>query len=269
MCPATSKHTGEPCGHGAGYLTEHPGYGACRWHAGNTPMGKKNAALLMGTEIKEGWKMRFGGDRTLTQITPEEALLEEVQRSAAFVRWLEERIGMWEIDATEVEDGALPGHHTRNPSAAVVSLAPMRRPPTRPVTDDGTGLPMLIDETTRGTPTPTEVDAWLRLYREERAHLAKAAKMAIDAGIAERHVRLAEDQGKLFAGGIKLILQALALTPEQQAQVPQLVPSIIRQMVSGVQPSLPVTPMPVDPEGRVVYATDLIDSEGYQVPEES
>ena len=207
--------------------------------------------------------MRFGGNRDEVKLTPEQALLEEVQRSAAFVRFLEERIGMWDIDGVASEEHALPGYHSRNPSTAMVSLDPMQRPLKKQQTDPHTGLPILVDETSKGTPSATEVDAWLRLYREERQHLAKAAKMAIDAGIAERYVTLATDQGKLFASSIKLILSALGLTAAQQAKVPEIVPHIIRQMVSGAQPSLPATASPsTDATPRIVYADDVIDEQG-------
>lgn len=268
MCPAVAKSTGNPCSNPAGAGTSHPGYGVCKFHGGNTPMAKKNAALLMGTEIKEGWKMKFGGDRTLVNLTPEQALLEEVQRSAAFVRFLEEHIGLWDIEAVPPEQGAMPGYKSRNPSTSMITLEPMQRRQRKVAVDPQTGLPMLVDETSKGTPSPTEVDAWLRLYREERAHLAKTAKMAIDGGIAERQVKLAEDQGRLFASGLKLVLAALQLNAEQQALIPNLVPHVIRQMVSGEQPSLPATPSPATTATHTIYADDLIDEEGMQVRRE-
>src|SRR3954452_17688214 len=55
--------------------------------------------------------------------------------------------------------------------------------------------------------------AWL-----DRA--AKHAKLALDAGVAERLVRLAESQGELVAQVIKSILGDLALTSEQRAKAP-------------------------------------------------
>ena len=47
---------------------------------------------------------------------------------------------------------------------------------------------------------------WVELYQEERRMLARVCKMALDAGVAERHVRVAEAQGELFASTIKAIL---------------------------------------------------------------
>src|SRR3954464_9675466 len=55
--------------------------------------------------------------------------------------------------------------------------------------------------------------AWL-----DRA--AKHAKLALDAGVAERQVRVAEAQGEAFAGAIKAILGDLDLTREQRAKAP-------------------------------------------------
>jgi hypothetical protein len=70
--------------------------------------------------------------------------------------------------------------------------------------------------------------SWLLTYQTERKHLVVVAKAAIDAGIAERHVKLAEDQGALLAGAISQILDQLDLTYEQQHLVPTIVPGVLR-----------------------------------------
>jgi hypothetical protein len=44
------------------------------------------------------------------------------------------------------------------------------------------------------------------MYNEERDRLAKMAKMAIDAGIAERQVQIAEQQGEMI---VTIIVQVL------------------------------------------------------------
>lgn len=261
MCPSRVKSGDGLCKNVAGFGTSHPGWGLCKWHGGLSPMGKKNAALLMGATLKEEWKMRFGGDRTKLDISPEEALLEEVRRSAAFVQYLESMIGTWNVESVAPEPDALPGYKTRNPSSAVPTMEPVRQY-NKMRTDPETGLPVLMDETVKGTPTGTEVDAWLRLYREERVHLAKAAKMAIDAGIAERQVRLVEDQAKLFATGIRTILSALNLTAEQAALVPQVVPHLLRQLSSGEKPSLPAT---LTSQTPLLVPSEVINEEGVSI----
>ena len=74
---------------------------------------------------------------------------------------------------------------------------------------------------------------WVDLYQRERAHLTRVAKSAVDAGIAERQVKLAEQQGALLAGAVQRILDALDLTPEQRARVPEVVPAVFRQIEQG------------------------------------
>jgi hypothetical protein len=71
---------------------------------------------------------------------------------------------------------------------------------------------------------------WLKLYREERAHLVKVCAEAIRCGIEERYVRLAESQGKLVADAVKAILGDLELTPEQKKLAINVVPLRLRQL---------------------------------------
>jgi hypothetical protein len=64
---------------------------------------------------------------------------------------------------------------------------------------------------------------WVELYQEERRMLARVCKMALDAGVNERAVRVAEQQGELLAGVIKAILEDLELTKEQRQSAPGVV----------------------------------------------
>lgn len=53
--------------------------------------------------------------------------------------------------------------------------------------------------------------------------MAKFSKMAADAGIAEREVKLAEQYGDLIGQFIGRVLDGLGLSDEQQAKAPELV----------------------------------------------
>jgi hypothetical protein len=53
--------------------------------------------------------------------------------------------------------------------------------------------------------------------------LARVCKMALDAGVAERQVRVAEAQGELLASVIKAILTGLGLDKDQQDKAPAIV----------------------------------------------
>lgn len=67
---------------------------------------------------------------------------------------------------------------------------------------------------TDGEPANAEVAYWLKESRLERTHLAKVAKAAIDAGVAERLVRNVELEGQLVAEVIGRVIDSLDLAPE-------------------------------------------------------
>jgi len=75
---------------------------------------------------------------------------------------------------------------------------------------------------------PAVQATWLQVYQYERMHLARTAKIAIDAGVAQRQVALAESQGQLLAQAINQILTGLNLTSDQKQLVPDLVPQVLR-----------------------------------------
>lgn len=91
---------------------------------------------------------------------------------------------------------------------------------------------------------PAAHTAWLQVYQYERMHLARTAKIAIDAGVAQRQVALAESQGQLLAQAINQILDGLRLTADQKQLVPELVPQVLRAIAVRVDNS------PADPPIR-------------------
>jgi len=84
----------------------------------------------------------------------------------------------------------------------------------------------------RGVTHEASPNIWLNLYNTERERLVKFCAEAIRAGIEERRVRLAEQQGALVADVIKAILADLSLTPAQQAKVPEIVPVHLRLLTA-------------------------------------
>lgn len=255
ICGALTQ-SGNKCRSRKGSRTDHPGYGNCVKHGGNTQAGIKSAMREMGADFMSEYKqefLRFGGDRrdpSIANMTPEGALLEEVRRSAAMVRYLEERIAMWNLspaaDAT-IDD--------------LMKVAPRADAPTMkrhitevldaldPENPDSTGYLPPLTETNRNTGITSFTDAreWLYLYREERGHLARVSKMCIDAGVANRIVTLAEDQGRILASALRVVLQALDLSPAQSALVPQIVPRVLRAVASD-QPVPDISTLLPSPE---------------------
>lgn len=69
-----------------------------------------------------------------------------------------------------------------------------------------------------------------QLEAQERDRCVRFAKTAHDMGIAEIQVKIAEQQGAMFAAAINRILDGLGLSAEQRARVPQVVPVVLREL---------------------------------------
>lgn len=77
-------------------------------------------------------------------------------------------------------------------------------------------------------PTGETIRGLALLEAAERDRCVKYAKAAHDMGIADREIRLAEQQGVLIAGAISQILDQLELTAAQRSKVPTVVPTVLR-----------------------------------------
>ena len=73
----------------------------------------------------------------------------------------------------------------------------------------------------------------VEVYRREREHLVRVAKATLDAGVAEREVRIAEAQGVLIAKLITAVLTDLQLSNAQMVAARKLVGHHMRQLVAG------------------------------------
>ena len=178
-----SRKDGSPCQGPA--VT---GSDRCRMH-----LGRKAEDVITEAKVR---------DLTATyglpvETTPEQAILDEVQRTAGHVAWLQEQVraltkGELVWGMTKAKEG---GH-------------------------DG------------GITEEAVPNAFLRLYQEERKHLVTVCAAALRAGIEERRVKLAEQQGALVAQVIRAILGDLKLTSEQREMIPEVVPRHLRALAS-------------------------------------
>jgi hypothetical protein len=199
-CWGKSKRTDGQCRNPA-----MAGQHICRMHGGNAPQNLAKAKERLTERRAAEIVATYGGK---IETTATEALLDEVQWTAGHVAWLRERVQ--EIEASAAASGTDSEH-------------PLVWGKTREKTggeDFGT--------TEEATPS-----IWLKLYQQERAHLVKVCGEAIKAGIEERRIRLAEQQGALVAQAIRAILNDLGLSPEQQARVPEVVPRHLRALASA------------------------------------
>lgn len=205
----------------------------------------------MGRDLATRYKSqitRFGGNRLdpdIATLSPEQALLEEVRRSAAFVRFLEERIGSWNlapVSQSVIEQWAERSYQQKRKDPSLeLKIDEILEALEQDDSDSPVFLPSLTEVNTHtGITSFTDAREWLVLYREERAQLARTAKMCIDAGVASRIVSLAEDQGRILASAIRAVLTALNLTATQMEAVPHIVPIVLRAVASDSPiPELP------------------------------
>lgn len=175
-CGAKTRSGGEcklPAGHG----TEHVGIGRCRRHGGSTPNHVKAANKIKATAAVEQYALP-------REIDPHQALIEELNRTAGWVAFLNERVQ--ELDNADS----------------------MR-------TRKGGGNGAIPEETPH---------LWIQMLKDERAHFVNVAKTCIAVGIEERRVNLAEQQAELWAGVIRGIVGDLGHDPSDPkvAQVVRL-----------------------------------------------
>lgn len=200
------------------------GTDACRFHGGSAPQVRR-AAAVNAAEAEAARQVATLGLRL--DVSPTDALLEEVQWTAGHVAWLRQRVQELgpQVDSIESNlDGSEAQLTSRHPNHAKHGLTWGTKQWTDKHTDDG-------GETTSIEAAGPSV--WYQLYAKERDHLVAVCSAALKAGVEERRVRLAEQQGDLVAEVIRRILDALNLTPEQQQLVPVVVPQQLRLIAGG------------------------------------
>jgi hypothetical protein len=79
---------------------------------------------------------------------------------------------------------------------------------------------------------PWDLHLWIRVRQQSLERLAKFSKMALDAGIDDRVVKLAEGQGNQLATVLQGIFQDLTLTAEQMEVLPSIIERHLR-MIEG------------------------------------
>ena len=123
-------------------------------------------------------------------IDPHDALLAEVHRTAGHVQWLGQVV-------EQLEQKALTHGITRTVQKA-----------------DGN----------RDVTAEAAVNVWVKLYQDERDRLTRVARAAIECGVAERTVRVAEDQARQLANVVSAVLTDLGhnLEDEQVRRVVRL-----------------------------------------------
>lgn len=196
-CGATTRAGGK-CGLAAGAGTDHVGIGRCARHGGNT----RNHKIAARKELARQAVATYGLAR---EIDPATALLEEVHRTAGHVAWLGQVVAA--LDKDELVWGL---------------AEETDRPPSESSPAGG------IETKRKAAPS-----VWVELYQAERAHLAKVAKAAIDAGVNERVVGVFERVGATYVALLNRVFDRLELSEQQRALVPEVVTAELRAIAGG------------------------------------
>jgi hypothetical protein len=86
------------------------------------------------------------------------------------------------------------------------------------------------------TTTRANLHIWIDTRQRSMERLAKFAKMALDAGVAERQIQLAETAGDHLALGLQKLFDKLGLTAAQEERAPTLVRSFLLELEQTTSP---------------------------------
>lgn len=173
-------------------------------------------------------------------ISPTDALLQEVQWTAGHVHWLRTKVQELEQQVThfasrEGEEDEVE-FFSRHPNHARHGLVWGKTK----IVDKGSGPAPGVDTTETAAPS-----IWYVLYAQERDRLIAVCSAALRAGVEERKVRLAESQGDLVVAVIRRILDGLLtallgagladtqLTTVWTTAVAEVVPRELRAIAGG------------------------------------
>lgn len=192
------RRSGDQCGNHAIKGAE-----VCRMHGGSIPAVKAKAAQRVAAGKAEKAMRLFAAP---VDIDPANALLELVQWTAGEVRyWRAEVARIAEDDAESLTWGKTESVEGVGPQGIIATDTHEAAPPVA-----------------------------YRMLNEASDRLAKYAAAALRAGVEERRVKLAEDQGSAVAGAIRRILERLDLLEWQAEMVSTIVPEELRALTQGV-----------------------------------
>lgn len=184
------RRDGTTCGHRAGFGTDHVGFGKCKFHGGAHRSGRTAAAR---EEVVERTAQLVTMGLPLN-VDPMEALLMCVRISAGEVAFASHMV------AQLTEQQAVIQHRKKV------------------VEDSEQGVKTTIEKS-----TDTRLHIWIKTRQDAMVNLSRFSKMALDAGVAERQVKIAETVGGLLGRMVRGILADLGLSTEQERRAPEIV----------------------------------------------
>lgn len=91
-----------------------------------------------------------------------------------------------------------------------------------------------------------KASVWVEMYERERMMLLKASKAAVDMGISERQIQLAEEQGRMIAMVLQQFIdsQEIGLSPAQRQIAPKVIRKLLSEMPTVAKPGEIVGSLP-------------------------
>jgi hypothetical protein len=201
-CPAWKTDGSGQCGHAIA-----PGHKVCRYHGGAAPHVKAAAERRAADEKirHELDAQRALGVAVDRSVDPHDEFMRLIRESAGVVEFLRSKVQRLQqgwVGRAYIED--LEQAETLEDAKEQAEYS-----------EAGAGL---VGPNHLGDGAP---NVYLVLYNDERDRLAKYCKMAIDAGIAERQVQIAQDYAQQLANFLRALLAELGVpgTPETFAVV--------------------------------------------------
>lgn len=204
LCGARTRR-GTPCEHEAGWGTQHVGVGRCRLHGGAEEHAQVNGMVQLARR-----EMAVMG--APLSIEPQDAILECVRITAGEVAYASERIA--ELHACEAV-GPVMRHSLRRTVAEASDDGD-----EADLDEDSQSAGDLVADTRAGPPA---VHVWIEVRQRAMDRLVQYSFAALKAGIEERRVRIAEQQGMLLARAIQGILRELGVDQNPEA------PAVVRK----------------------------------------
>lgn len=170
----------------------------CKRHGGTSANHTKHALKLMAEAQLELAMEAVGTLGLPLDIGPQDALLEEVQRTAGHVAWLAERIAALTL-------------------TAVLWNTTERQPTTFAAQNDAQGPCLPSSPQAVSITESAALTVWLDLYQRERRHLVEVAHIAITCGVAERSIEVSQRQGQQIAVVVEGALADLGVESGQPA----------------------------------------------------
>ena len=188
-CGAKAKSTGKPCQRQAGAGTDHPGVGRCSRHGGSSPQAQLSGVVELGRRRAMVMGLPAPAD-------PAEAILEMLALARGEVIYATEQIAALHDDQ---------------------AVGPVTTITRRPLKEEkgAESLDITVEEIQHGPPA---LHIWIRVRREAMDRVVQYSATALRAGVEERRIKLAEQQGQLLADVIRGVLADLGVDQHPDAR---------------------------------------------------